>query len=106
MHWRVGRRLGLCRLISAVFDRVNNKGKVLRKLCSIGIGSSVCYSNSFYQINHSVGRLNWLTLCQEYTSELLTTSKLFSILENKVISYAAYANESTLVPVVPSQVLE
>ena len=36
-HWRVGRRLGSCRLISVQpCDRVNHQG-ILHKLCSLGI---------------------------------------------------------------------
>ena len=42
VHWRVGRRLGSCRLTSvrAAFDRVNHLG-FLYKLCSVGILGSV-----------------------------------------------------------------
>ena len=41
VHWRVGRRLGSCRLTSVqTFDRVNDLG-ILYKLCSVGIGGSV-----------------------------------------------------------------
>ena len=55
---------------SAAFDRVNHLG-ILYKLCSVGIGGSVClYWHSFYQTDHSklwwiVVEVNWLTLYQE-----------------------------------------
>ena len=42
VHWRVGRRLGSCRLTSVqpLHDRVNHLG-ILYKLCSVDIGGSV-----------------------------------------------------------------
>ena len=54
-----------------------------------------------HQIDHStlwltVVGVNWLTSCQWLTSEL------FSILENKLIGYA---DDSTLIAVVPSPVV-
>ena len=78
---------------------------VLEVLCCL-------YWHSFYQIDHSmlwltVVGVNWLTSCQEcrraafwahYCSSY-TPLSLFSILENKLIGYA---DDSTLIAVVPS----
>ena len=71
VHWRVGRRLGSCRLISvqpligltiSAFS-ISFALWVLEVLCSL-------YWRSFYQTDHSTlwwmgVRVNWLTLCQE-----------------------------------------
>ena len=104
VHWRVGRWLGSCRLIS-VQPLI---GSTIR---AFSIGSALCvlevlcclYLRSFYQTSHislwwMVVVVNWLTLCQEF---ILYTwpSELFSILENKLIGYA---DDFTLLAVVPS----
>ena len=42
VHWRVGRRLGSCRLISAQPLIGSTLREFCMKLCSVGIGGSVC----------------------------------------------------------------
>ena len=101
-HWRVRRRLGSFILISAQ----PLIGSTIREFCISSVlwvlGVMCClYWHSFYQINNStlwwmVVGVNWLTLCQECCRAvfwalllfLIYTSELFSILENKMISYA------------------
>ena len=97
---------------SAAFDRVNNLG-ILNKLCSVGIGGSVLSILTQFLSNRSQQFM--VDGCQSKLVNivsgvlqgsvlgpllfLLYTSEPFSILENKLISYA---DESTLTAVVPS----
>ena len=101
---------------SAAFDRGNHQG-ILYRLCSVGIGASVLSIQTRFLSN----RLQHVMLdgCRSKLVDvvsgvpqgsvlypilfLLYASKLFSILENKLISYA---DDSTLMAVVPSQALE
>ena len=71
VNWRVGRRLGSCKLISLQSLIVFNHLGILYKLCSVGVGGSVLSMlTQFYQTDHStlwwmVVGVDWLTLCQE-----------------------------------------
>ena len=116
VHSGVGRRLGSHRLISVksligstfwAFS-ISSALWVLEVLCCL-------YWHSFNQTDHStlwsmVIEVNWLTLCQECHRAVflglllfhLYTSKLLSILKNKLIGYA---DDSTLMTVVHSQAL-
>ena len=113
MHWRVGRRQGSYRLISAQpHDRINQQG-FLYKLCSAGIGDSVLSILTQFLSNRSqhvmvdgsrIKLVNVVSLVPQGCALdpllfLQYTSDIFSILENKLISYA---DDSTLIAVVPS----
>ena len=94
---------------SAAFDRVNLQG-ILQKLCSVGIGGSVlCILTQFLSnrsqhvmvdgcrsklVNVVSGVPQGSVLCPLLF--LSYNSKLFSILENKLIGYA---DDSTLIAV-------
>ena len=96
---------------SAAFDRVNHQG-ILYKLCSVGIGGSVlsiltqflsnrsqhimvdCFRSKLVNIVSGVPQGSVLGPLLFF----LYTSKLFSILENKLIGYA---DDSNLIAVVP-----
>ena len=98
---------------SAAFDRVNHQG-ILYKLCSMGIGGSVLSILTRFLSNRSQHVM--VDSCRSKLANIISgvpqgsvlgpllfvlhTSKLFSILENKLISYA---DDSTLIAVVPSQ---
>ena len=98
---------------SAAFDRVNLLG-ILYKLCSAGIGGSVLSILTQFLSNRSQQVI--VDSCQSKLVNvvsglpqgsvlglllfLLYTSEIFSILENNLISYA---DDSTLIAVVPSQ---
>ena len=98
--------------ISAAFDRVNHLG-ILNKLCSVGIGGSILsiltkfLSNRSQQVMVDGCRSRLVNVVSGVSQGsvlgpllfLLYTSELFSILENKLISYA---DDSTLMAVVPS----
>ena len=98
--------------VSAAFDRVNHLC-ILYRLCSVGIGGSVLYiltqflsSQSQHVMVDGCRRklVNVLSGVPQGSVLgqllfLLYTSELFSILENKLISYA---DDSTLMSVVPS----
>ena len=115
VHWRVGKRLGSCRLISVqpfYWVDWDDQG-ILYKLCSVGIGGSVLSILTQLLLNRSqhvmvdgcrsklVNVVSWVphgsVLCPLLF--ILYTSVLFSILENKLIGYA---DDSTLMAVVPS----
>ena len=97
---------------SAAFDRVNHLG-ILYKLCSVGIGGSVLSILTQFLSNRSQQVM--VDDCQSKLVNVVSgvpqgsvlgpllylqyTSELFSILENKLISYA---DDSTLMAVVPS----
>ena len=97
---------------SAAFDIVNHQG-ILYRLCSVDIGGSVLSILIQYLSNrpHYVMVDGCRSKLVDVVSGalqgsvlgpllfLLCTSKLFSILENKLI---CYADDSTLMPVVPS----
>ena len=97
---------------SAAFDRVNHLG-ILYKLCSVGIGGSVLsiltefLSNRSHQVmvdgcrNKMVNVVSGVPLGSVLGPLLflMYTSKLFSILENMLMSYA---DDSTLMAVVSS----
>ena len=97
---------------SAAFDRVNHLS-ILYKLCSVGIGGSVLsILTQFLSTDHSklflmVVEVNWLTLYQEcrravfwaHCSSSCTLRSFFPFLEIKLIGYA---DDSTLMAVVPS----
>ena len=96
---------------SAAFDSVNHLG-ILYKLCSVGIGGSVLsiltqfLSNRSQQVVVDGCRSKLVNVSGVPQGSvlgpllfLLFTSELFSILENKQISYA---DNSTLIAVVPS----
>ena len=97
---------------SAAFDRVNHLG-ILCKHCSVGIGGSVLsiltqfLSNRSQQVMVYGCRSKLVNVVPGVPqgsvlgplSFLQYTSELFSILENKLISYA---DDSTLMAVVPS----
>ena len=102
---------------SAAFDRVNHLG-ILYKLCSVvGIGGSVLsiltefVSNRSQQVMVDGCRSKLVNVVSGLPQGcvlgpvlfLLYTSELFSILENKLIGYA---DDSTLMAVVPSQASE
>ena len=101
---------------SAAFDRVNHQG-ILYKLCSVGIGRSVLSIFSQFLSDRSQhvmvdGCRSKLVNVVSGVPEggvlgpllfLLYTSELFSILENTLIGYA---DDSTLIAVVPSPGLE
>ena len=119
VHWRVGRRLRSCRLISVQ----TLIGSTIRAFCIIHapwvliIGGSVLSILTHFLPNRSqhamVGgcRRKLVNVVsgvpQGSVSDplqfLLYTSELVSILENKLIGYA---DDSTLMAVVPSQALE
>ena len=112
VHWRVRRRLGLCRFYSVAFYRVNHLG-ILYKFCSIGIGDSVLSILTQFLSNRSQHVM--VDGCRSKLGNvvsgvpqgsvfgpllfLLYTLEFFSILENKLIGYA---DDSTLMAVVPS----
>ena len=97
---------------SAAFDRVNHQG-ILYRLSSVGIGGSVLSVLTQFLSNRSQFVL--VDGCRSKLADvvsgvpqgsvlgpllfLLYTSKLFSILENKLIGYA---DDSILMAVVPS----
>ena len=97
---------------SAAFDRVNHLG-ILYKLCSVGIGGSVLsiftqfLSNQSQHVMVDGFRSKLVNVVSGVPQGsvldpllfLLYTPELFSILENKLISYA---DDSTLMVVVPS----
>ena len=97
---------------SAAFDRVNHLG-ILYKLCSVGIGGSVLsiltkfLSNQSTQVMVDGCRSKLVNVVSGVPQGsvlgpllfLLYTLELFSILENKLISYA---DDSTLMAIVPS----
>ena len=97
---------------SAAFVRVNHLG-IIYKLCSVGIGGSVLsiltefLSNRSQQVMEDGCRSKLVNIVSGVPQGSvlgpllypLYTSKLFSILENKLIGYA---NDSTLMAVVPS----
>ena len=98
---------------SVAFDRVNHLG-IFYKLCSVGIGVSVLsiltqfLSNPSQQVMMNGCRSKLVNVVSRGPQGsvlgpllfLLYTSELFSILENKLI---CYADDSTLMAVVPSQ---
>ena len=101
---------------SAAFDRVNHQG-ILYKLSSVGIGGSVLSVLTQFSSNRSqyvlvdgcrsklVNVVSGVPQGNVFLIPLLFllyTSELFSILENKLIGYA---DDSTLIAVVPSQVV-
>ena len=95
---------------SAAFDRVNDLG-ILYKLCSVGIGGSVLSiltqfpSNRLQHVMVYGCRSKVMNIVSGVPQGsilgplllLLFTSKLFSILENKLIDYS---DDSTLMAVV------
>ena len=97
---------------SAAFDRVNHQG-ILVKLCSVGVGGSVLSVLTQFLSNRSQyvvvdGCRKKLVNVVSGVPQgsilgpqlfLLHTAELFSIVENKLFGYA---DESTLVAVVPS----
>ena len=97
---------------SAACDRVNHQG-ILFKLCSVGFGGSVLSVLAQFLSNRSQyvmldGCRNKLVNVVSGVPQgsvlgqqlfLLYTAELFSIVENKLYGYA---NDSTLVAVVPS----
>ena len=97
---------------SAAFDRVNHQG-IHYKLCSVGVGGSVLSILTQFLSNRSQnvmmdGCRSKLVKVESGVPQgsvlgpllfFLYTSELFSILENKLISYA---DDSTLMAVVPS----
>ena len=97
---------------SAAFDRVNHQG-ILYKLCSVGIGGFVLpivtqfLSDQSQHVMVDGCRSKLVNVVSGVTQGsvldpllfLLYTSELFSILENKLISYA---DDSTVIAVVPS----
>ena len=101
---------------SAAFDRVNHLG-ILYKLCCVGIGGSVLsiltqfLSNQSQQVMVDGCRSKLVNVVSGVLQGsvlgpllfLLYTLELFSILENKLIGYA---DDSTLMAVVPSQASE
>ena len=109
VHWRGGRKLGSCRLIS-VQPLI---GSTIWVLCSVGIGGSVLSILKQFLSNRSKhvmvdGCLSKLVNVVSGVPQgsvlgsllfLLYTSELFSILENKL---TGYADDSTLMAVVPS----
>ena len=96
---------------SAAFDRANHLG-ILYKLCSVCIGGSVLsiliqfLSNRAHQVMVDGFRSKLVNVVSEVPQAsvlgpllfLLYTPELLSILENKLIGYA---DDSTLIPVVP-----
>ena len=101
---------------SATFDCVNHQG-IHYRLCSVGIGGYVLSIRTQFLLNRSQHvvvdgcRSKLLDFVSEVPQGsvlgpvlfLLYTSELFFILENKLIGYA---DDSTLMAVVPSQALE
>ena len=101
---------------SAAFDGANHLS-FLYKLCSVGIGGSVLYiltqflSNRSQQVMVDGCRSKLVNVVSGVPQDsvlgpllfFLHTSELFSILENKLIGYA---DDSTLMAVVPSQAPE
>ena len=97
---------------SAAFDRVNHLS-IFYKLCSVGIGGSVLsiltqfLSNRSQQVKVDGCRSKLVNIVSGVPQDsvlfplwfLPYTSKLFPILENKLIGYA---DDSTLMAVVPS----
>ena len=96
---------------SAAFDRVNHQ-RMLYKLCSVGIGGSVLSILTKFLSDRSqhvmVDGCRKLVNVASGVSQgsvlgpllfLLYTFELFSVLENKLIGYA---DDSTLIAVVPS----
>ena len=106
VHWRVGRRLGSCRLISV-------QPLIGPIICSVIIGGSVLPILTQFLSNRS--QLVMVDGCRSKLVNvesgvpqgivldplliLLHTTELFFILENKLIGYA---DDSTLMDVVPS----
>ena len=101
---------------SAAFDRVDHQG-ILYRICSVGFGGSVLSTlkqflsnrSQHVMVNGCRSKLVDVVSGVPYGSDLgqllflLYTSELFSILEYKLIGYA---DDSTLMAVVPSQTLE
>ena len=99
---------------SAAFDRVNHQG-ILFKLCSVGVGGSVLSVLTQFLSNQSqyvvvdgcrsklVNVVSGVPQGSVLSPQLflLYTAELFSIVENKLYGYA---DDSTLVAVVPSLV--
>ena len=97
---------------SAAFDRVNHQG-ILYRLCSVGIGGTVLsiltqfLSNRSQHVMVDGCRSKLVNVVSGVPQGsvlgpllfLLYISELFSILENKLISYA---DDSTLIAIVPS----
>ena len=98
--------------INAAFDRVNHQG-ILYKLCSVGIGGFVLSILTQFLSDRSQNvivdgcRSKLVNIVSGVLQGsvlgpllfLLYTSELFSVWENKLI---AYADDSTLIAVVPS----
>ena len=100
----------------AAFDRVNHRG-ILYNLCSVGIGGSVLSTLTQFLSDRSQHVL--VDGCRSKPVNVLSgvpqgsvldpflfllyTSELFSILENKLISYA---DDSTLISLCHNQALE
>ena len=99
----------------AAFDRVNHKG-ILYRLCSVSIGGSVLSILTQFLSNRS--QLVMVNGCRSKLVDLsevpqafvlgsllflLYTSEVFSILESKLVGYA---DDSTLMAVVPYQAFE
>ena len=97
---------------SAAFDRVNHQG-ILFKFCSVGVGGSVLSVLKQFLTNRSqyamvdgcrcklVNVVSGVPQGSVFSPQLflLYTAELFSIVENKLYGYA---DDSTLVAVVPS----
>ena len=113
VHWRAGRRLGLCRLIS-VQPLIGLTIRAFSIGSALWVSEVLCclYSHSLCQIDHStlwwmVIGVNWLMLFEECRRAVFsarycsfcTLRNFFSILENKLIGYA---DDSTLIAVVTS----
>ena len=112
VHWRVGRRLGLCRLIS-VQPLIGLTTRAFSIGSALGIGGSVLSILTQFLSNRSLhvmvngcrselvdvvsGMPQGSVLCPFLF--LLYTSELFLILESKLIGYA---DDSTLMAIVPS----
>ena len=100
---------------SAAFDRVNHQG-ILCQLCSVGIGGSVLFILTQFILNRSQhvmvdsSRSKLVKVLSGVPQGsvlgpllfLLYTSELFSILENKLIGYAADSTLIAVVRLVPS----
>ena len=102
--------------LSAVFDRVNHQG-ILYISSSLWVLEILCcpYWHNFYQTDHStlwwmVLGVNWLTLYLECSRAVCSVHYCSSCTHrsffNSGKSLIGYADDSTLMAVVPSQVLE
>ena len=112
-----GQEAGIVQIdFSAAFDRVNHQS-ILYRLCSVDIGGSVLSILTQFLSNRSQHVMvdGYRSKLVDFVSGvsqgsvlipllfLLYNSELFSILENKLIGYA---DDYTLMAVVPSQALE